>query len=48
MDVDSGFKVIKIPARTTTSVGKNTPLKIVVNRAFEDMRNNNQLKLSNK
>jgi hypothetical protein len=41
MDVDSGFKVTKTTARTTTSIGKDIPLTTIVNRAFEDMRNKN-------
>ena len=45
MDVDSGFKIIKTAARTTTLIGENTPLTTVVNHTFDNMRNNNKLKL---
>ena len=36
---------MKTMAKTIISIGKNTPLTTAINRAFEGMRHNNQLKL---
>ena len=45
MDVDAGFKVMKLVARTTISMGHSNSLSTYVYRVFSEMHLSNKLKL---